>query len=264
MRYLITLLLLLTTACAGKSVYTPKPGAQAVSAERGVQEQMAGRGKGDGQFAGEMASTQTYLAQLQRIAPRIQKAGVEVCQNIGRKQCTFGFKLQEARELNAYADGKNIYITTGMMAFAGDDNDIAVILAHEYAHNVLSHVASTQKNVAVGGIGGTLADALLSSQGINTGGQLAKLGANYAQMKYSKTFEQEADHVGLYIADRAGYPLESAPAFWRRMSVEMPQAIYTGTTHPTNPERYVGMSETITEINQKKAAGQPVLPALKK
>lgn len=257
-------LLLLTAACAGKSVYTPKPGAQAVSDERSVQEGLANGGKGTGEYTGELQSTDYYMGVLNKIAPRIKKAGVEVCRGIGRKTCDFGFKLVQTKELNAYADGKNVHITMGMMAFAASEDDIATILAHEYAHNILAHVASTQQNVTVGALGGTVVDALLQSQGINTGGQLGKLGANYAQMKYSKTFEQEADHVGLYIAYHAGYPIENAANFWRRMSTANPNAIYTATTHPTNPERFVAMNDTVAEINRKKAAGQPLFPDVKK
>lgn len=252
------------SACAGKSIYTPNPGAAEVNAERGVQEGIVNGQKGNNDYAGNMQSPQYYLDALNRLAPRIRASGMEVCRNIGRKTCDFGFKLVQSKELNAFADGKDVHITMGMMAFAASDDDIAVILAHEYAHNVLAHVASTQKNVMVGGLGGTLADALLKSQGLDTGGQLSKLGANYAQMKYSKTFEGEADHVGLYIAYHAGFPISSAPNFWRRMSTANPNAIYTATTHPTNPERFVAMNATIAEINRKKAAGQPVLPDVKK
>ena len=265
MRYLITALIICTlSACAGKSVYTPKPSAAAVGAERDVQKGLADGQASGGEFKGELQSPQYYLDVLNRIAPRIQKAGIEVCQGMGKKNCQFGFKLKQTRELNAFADGKNVYITMGMMAFAGSEDDIATILAHEYAHNVLAHVASTQKNTMVGGLGGTLADALLSSQGINTGGQLSKLGANYALMKYSKTFESEADHVGLYISERAGFPIANSAQFWRRMSTANPDAIYTATTHPTNPERFVAMNETVAEINRKKAAGQPLIPDQKR
>ncbi len=265
MKQILSIILMATlAACAGKSVYTPKPSAQAVGAERSVQEGLAVNKAAGGEYQGELQAPEYYLQTLNKLAPRIQKAGIEVCQGMGKKNCQFGFKLQQSRTLNAYADGKNIFITMGMMAFAGSEDDIAVVLAHEYAHNVLAHVASTQKNVTMGGLGGTVVDALLSSQGINTGGQLGKLGANYAQMRYSKTFESEADHVGLYIAEHAGFPLENAPNFWRRMSTANPDAIYTATTHPTNPERYVAMNETVAEIKAKKAAGQPLLPAQKR
>lgn len=265
MRFLVAMFVITTlSACAGKSVYTPKPGAEAVGAERSVQEGLANGQKGSNEYTGQLEAPATYQAQLNRIAPKIQKAGIEVCQGIGRKNCTFDFKLEPTRELNAYADGRTIHITMGMMAFANTDDDVAVVLAHEYAHNVLAHVASTQRNATMGGLGGTIADQILKSQGLDTGGQLAQYGQQYAVMKYSKTFEAEADHVGLYIVQHAGFPYENAPNFWRRMSTAMPNAIYTGTTHPTNPERFVAMNQTITEIEVKKDTGQPVLPNMKR
>lgn len=265
MRFVFAMALITTlSACAGKSVYTPKPSADAVGAEASIQQGLANGQKGSNEYTGQMESPEYYQGILNKLAPKIQKAGIEVCQGIGRKNCTFNFKLQPTSELNAYADGKTIFITMGMMAFANTENDIAVVLSHEYAHNVLAHVASTQQNATVGGLGGTLADQLLKSQGLDTGGQLAKYGQQYAVMKYSKTFEGEADHVGLYIADRAGFPIEGAANFWRRMSTANPGAIYTGTTHPTNPERFVAMNTTVLEIEVKKDTGQPVLPNMKR
>jgi hypothetical protein len=44
------------------------------------------------------------------------------------------------------------------------------------------------------------------------------------------------------------------------MSVGNEEAIYSGVTHPTNPERYLALSETIKEIERKKNNGAPLVP----
>ena len=82
----------------------------------------------------------------------------------------------------------------------------------------------------------------------------------WSPMRYSKAFEQEADHVGLYISRRAGYNLDSMPNIWRRMAAGNPSGIYNASTHPTYPERYIAMQQTINEIRAKEKAGQPLLP----
>ncbi len=248
--------LLLLASCATPNVNTPALSTEEVQRERDAQAAAAKQQQG---VKVETRETAYYMEQLKRVGPRIQKAGIDVCKGIGASPCEFGFKLVEDKTLNAYADGENVGITTGIMAFAGSDDAVASILAHEYAHNVLGHVASTQRNVALGSIGGALADRLLASRGIQMG-SLSDLGGQYALMRYSKAFEQEADHVGLYIAARGGYDLDTMPNLWRRMAAADSRGIYTATTHPTYPERYIGMQQTINEIRAKEQAGQPLLP----
>lgn len=193
----------------------------------------------------------------------VGSAGERLCEEIGFKNCKFGFKLEEKKELNAYADGENIIITTPMMMLASKDEELANVLAHEYAHNIMSHVAKTQQNVAIGGILGTVIDAGLNSQGIDTGGQLGQFGAQTGLLRYSVGFEREADYIGLYILKRAGYNPDGALNFWRKMSVANESSIDTAVTHPTNPERFVAMKKTIAEINYKAKNKRPLLPEFK-
>jgi predicted Zn-dependent protease len=249
----------LLASCATPEVQTPSLNQADIERERGVEEQSVKQGQ---PLKVETKAASYYLGQLQRVGPRIQKAGIKVCEGIGKSPCKFGFKLVEDKTLNAFADGKTVNITTGIMAFAGTDDAVANILAHEYAHNVLQHVASTQQNVALGAIGGMLAQQVLESQGIQMG-NLSDIGAQVAQLRYSKAFEQEADHVGLYISQQAGYNIDGMPDIWRRMSQADPNGIYTASTHPTNPERYLAMQQTIAEIKAKQQQGRPLLPDFK-
>lgn len=258
--YLMSLSALMALwACATPTVNTPALSAEEVQRERELQSEAARQQQG---ITVTTRETSYYLEQLRRISPRIQKAGIEVCQGIGYDPCKFGFKLVEDSSINAFADGKNITITTGIIAFADSDDAVASILAHEYAHNVLGHVASTQHNMTLGSLGGALAEQLLQSRGIEMG-NLSDLGSQFAQMRYSKAFEQEADHVGLYIAKRADYNLDSMPAIWRRMAASNSRGIYTASTHPTYPERYIAMQQTINEIRSKEKNGEPLLPSFR-
>lgn len=247
------------SSCATPNVNTPALSAEDVQRERERQAAAAKQPQG---LQVATHETSYYLEQLQRVAPRIQKAGMEVCQGIGSGNCTFGFRLVEDKTINAAADGSNVLITTGIMAFADSDDAVASVLAHEYAHNVLGHVASTQRNVALGKLGGALAQEALKSQGIELD-NLSDLSAQVALLRYSKAFEQEADHVGLYIAERAGYNIDAMPDIWRRMAASDPNGIYTASTHPTYPERYIAMQQTINEIRLKKQNNQPLLPTFK-
>ena len=57
-----------------------------------------------------------------------------------KESCGFGVRLDYSDVVNAYADGKDIIITKGMMRFADDDNELALVIAHELGHNVMDHI----------------------------------------------------------------------------------------------------------------------------
>lgn len=251
------------TACVAPTQQTPNLDPNAVARERELQQQIINQQGGKPVMAN--LSTQEITSRMQNVANRIGPAGQQVCQQMyGNKQnCTFKFQLAKEGPVNAYADGTNIVVTPAMVAFASSEQELAMVVAHEYAHNVLKHPQATGVNAAGGGIAGTLIDALANSQGYDTGGTFGKMGQQYGQFRYSVDFEKEADYVGMYILDRAGYDVSNSPDFWRRMSALNPDGIYGGKSHPGNAERYVAMNQTTAEIAAKKRAGQQPLPERK-
>ncbi|MBF0186667.1 MAG: M48 family metalloprotease [Magnetococcales bacterium] len=52
------------------------------------------------------------------------------------KACNYGIFVMSDDLINAYADGKRVSITAGMLRFLKNDDQLAWILAHELAHNV--------------------------------------------------------------------------------------------------------------------------------
>lgn len=163
--------------------------------------------------------------------------------------------------VNAYADGDNIYITRGMLRFTETDNELAIVIGHEAAHNVMLHSDKKVQNAAGGMLLGALLDVAAAAGGVNTQGtftdNFGKIGAG----AYSVDFEQEADYVGLYLTKRGGYSVDSAPNFWRRMAAENDAGSITlRSSHPTSPERFVALEKTLAEINAKQSKGQKLLP----
>ncbi len=204
--------------------------------------------------------------RLSPIATRVASAATALCREMRgpRANCQYDVLLDSSRKgLNAHADGKNVVLNPAMVDFAENDAHLAFVIAHEFAHNIMGHLNAQKKNIAVGGILGALADVAATSQGLETGGALGKLGAQQALLKYSPSFEAEADYVGLYILTRTGYPIEDAPNFWRMMSAAEPRSIYVTSTHPNNPSRTIEMEKTVAEIRGKKSAGKPLLPNIR-
>ena len=63
----------------------------------------------------------------------------------------------------------------------------------------------------------------------------------------------------------AGMDVSDTPNFWRRMAVAHPASIQTNhaASHPSTPERFLGLENTVAEIARKLAAGAPLMPEMK-
>lgn len=178
-----------------------------------------------------------------------------------QNECAYDVRFEKSEELNAYADGSSINITSGIMRFTRSDEELALVVAHELAHNTEGHMKAKNRNAAIGAIGGGLLDiAIAAAAGVNTNGAFSKTAAQSAAGAYSPEFESEADYVGIYFMARSGYDTTKVADFWRRMSVESPGSVFVKTSHPTNPSRYLSISSTTKQVQAKRDAGQPLTP----
>ena len=168
------------------------------------------------------------------------------------KICNHRIILRQDNSLNAFADGKNIYITQGMLRFIDEDKELQMVIAHELAHNIEGHIEKKTNNYLLG----TIVDLAAAGAGVNTRGTFGSLGA---QM-YSQDFEREADYVGMYILANSGIEREGVANFWRRMSVENPRSISYASTHPSSSERWVNIEAVNKEIDKKILESKPLLP----
>lgn len=149
--------------------------------------------------------------------------------------CGYNIRLAQTSTINAYADGKNITMTSGMMNFVKNDDELALIIGHELAHNTMGHIRKIVGNV------------------------ILTAGAT----RYTRPFESESDYVGMYYIARAGHSLDGVENFWRRLAVTNPKYIARDKTHPRYPNRYLSIAATREEIKAKQAAGVPLLPNFK-
>lgn len=177
--------------------------------------------------------------------------------------CDFKVSLSADDGKNAYADGKNIVIHKGMMDFFRTDEEIALVVSHELAHNSMKHIDAQKKNAIIGGVFGLLLDVAAAAGGVNTNGNFTRMASNAGAGAFSVEFEQEADYVGLYFMAIAGYKIDDAPNFWRRMATSNSQSISMKTSHPTAPERFVALETAVKEIKDKIKNKQALKPEMK-
>jgi Zn-dependent protease with chaperone function len=177
--------------------------------------------------------------------------------------CAYPVLMEESDEINASADGRVLHVNRGLLRFAQSDEELALVIGHELAHNGQHHLQAQMHNARIVGIGGFILDAAAAAGGVNTGGAFTKAGMQMGRAHAVPAFEAEADYVGLYYMARAGYRTEGAEEFWRKMSVEAPEAIFIKTDHPTNPSRFLAIAAASKEIEDKRAKGEPLTPNVK-
>ena len=179
------------------------------------------------------------------------------------KVCGFDIAYLENSDVNAYADGDTIYITRGMIDFAESEQELAFVVGHELAHNHMKHIDAQQQNSYVAGAGGLILDVLFAAAGVNTGGAFTDAAMRAGGAAYSVEFEQEADYIGMYFTERAGYDTAGVADLWRRMAIDNRDAIKHRSSHPTSPERFLAIEKAREEIEAKKLAGEPMAPNIK-
>ena len=171
------------------------------------------------------------------------------------KICNYPIIFTPDKIVNAYADGKSIIMTQGMVDYARDDNEIAMVIAHELAHNDRGHLDAIKKNSLIMGSIGFILDlmTIYYSGGTAGGdGQNTEMWSKIGRNAYSVEFEKDADYGGVYYAYRAGYDISDVKNFWERIGSENPKQIAISSTHPATSERYLQIDKTVKEINKKK------------
>jgi hypothetical protein len=148
--------------------------------------------------------------------------------------CPGRVRLARSRQVNAFATGRTVVMTTGMLGFLRSEDELAVVLGHEMSHNILRH------------------PTLLDEQGVPKRGIGRALGKNGKRVWRT---EEEADRFGIRLMAAAGYNVEAAIPFWRRYLGRydwMPQLF---RTHPS-----LGARERITREEIAALAGPPPRP----
>lgn len=70
--------------------------------------------------------------------------------------CPHHVHLARSNQRNAYADGRHVFLTTGLLSRLKNDDELAFIVAHEMAHNILHHATIMRSDSVKHGLGRTL------------------------------------------------------------------------------------------------------------
>lgn len=152
--------------------------------------------------------------------------------------CVSQVQLVPAARIEAKADGTNLTITAGLLAYVVSDDELALVLAHEMAHNALGHRAQKE------------------GQGIRRG-LFGSYGANAAKVREA---EREADYLAYFLMARAGYDPAAAAGFWRRLYDGPAGGHSKVTTHPDLQTRLEDARRAETIIESARLSGKLPTP----
>lgn len=262
--FLIAALALLTVACGttntvpitGRKTRLLVDDAQILSlSTQQYQEYMS---------AAKLSTNQNNTALVKRVGQRLASAVENFLMNNGYanevQNFRWEFNLVADNQANAFCmPGGKIVVYEGMLPVTQDEASLAIVLGHEIAHAVAKHSAEqlskqTRQQYAAQ-IGGSVLSSVASAKGLGNYAQLldmvAQTGFNFANLKFSRDNETEADRLGLIFAAMAGYDPQLAIPFWQRMA-----ASSTSTTsellsdHPSDEKRIAELQKRMPEALQ--------------
>lgn len=160
----------------------------------------------------------------------------------------FFFFIVNNGTINAFAvPGGFIGVHSGLLLAARNEAEIAAVLAHETAHITQRHIPrllSASQRLSGPALAAMLAGLLIAASG-QAGGEaaiaLATAGMAQAQINFTRSFEQEADRIGMAFLNGAGFDARAMPAFFERM--ETASRLYETNlpeflrTHPVTGQR---------------------------
>lgn len=195
-------------------------------------------GLGFDQVAATEARIEAALVDA-RISLRVARGSALATVDIGGVPgCVSRVQLVPGDGLNAAADGRYVQIGGAMFNFAQSEDERAVVVAHELAHNVLGHRGQL--------------DSAKVSRGLFAG--LGKGGALLRRTEF------EADRLGVWLMARAGYDLKAAVPFWTRLGEATGLGIFSAGTHPRWKDRIARVSEAVAEVEEQRARGAALVP----
>lgn len=143
----------------------------------------------------------------------------------------FDYKIYVIKEeqINAFTVGGLIYVTSGMLDFVQNNNELACVIGHEIAHNEQGHIANNLKKFKIS----------TSLFGDELGSELFGLNDMFTQ-SFNQKKETESDFYGIGYAFRAGYKGCESITVWERMSEsedDFDQLSNIGRSHPFSEKR---------------------------
>ncbi len=193
-------------------------------------------------------------------ADMVQRVGKKIAA-VTKKDYEWEFKLLDSKNtINAFClPGGKVAVFSGILPICDGEQGLAVVMSHEIAHATLQHgnerlsepVWKRLAGIPVGAVAGIWGAISPHSRKFVMDG----LGLGFVVGKitpYNQVQESEADEVGLQYMYGAGFDVDEAAKFWRRMhSVSQGQVSDSLSTHPGALDRAKDLERKAKELKAK-------------
>ncbi len=210
----------------------------------------------------EIAMGKQYSTQVEHQAkmlsdPVINEYVNRVAQNVARNsdlKIPLTVKVIDSPELNAFAlPGGFLYVNTGLILAAEEEDQVAGVIGHEIAHVACRHWANQMTKMMMAQYAMIPLIFVPMSYPIYMGVMEAYMqGVPLAFLKFNRGAEAEADYLGIQYMYKAGYDPNSYVAFFgkimeeeRRVPGSMPSVFMD---HPPTGDRIIKCEEEIKQI----------------
>ncbi|MBL3655997.1 M48 family metallopeptidase [Fulvivirga sediminis] len=205
----------------------------------------------------KLSNNQKYVDMVKTVGKKIQVAVEEYMRQNGMsdnlKGYSWEFNVIDSDQVNAWCmPGGKVAFYSGIMPICQDETGVAVVMGHEVAHAVANHGRERMSESLIANFGlSSLSTAFgqdpsLTQQLLY---QSVGIGTQLGMLKFSRTHESEADHIGLIFMAMAGYNPSEAPKFWERMEANsggarQPEFL---STHPHPDTRIADLKKELPE-----------------
>jgi predicted Zn-dependent protease len=228
-----------------------------------VGNRNVGCGRGVGNWytvEGQVARGRVYAQQIESQIKLVNDPVVteyvnRIGQNLVRNsdaQVPFTIKVIDSDVVNAMAlPGGFFYVNSGLILAADEEAEMAGVMAHEIAHVAACHYAREMTraqlmqmaSIPLIFIGGAIGYGAYEASG---------LAIPMTFLKFSRTFEAQADYLGVQYMYRAGYDPSAFVSFFEKiqaMEKKKPGTLAKAfDTHPQTPDRIEKTQEEIRKI----------------
>jgi hypothetical protein len=169
------------------------------------------------------------------------------------RSCAVPFGLWDSQRIDAFSYDGRVVVTTGLMSFLVNDDDLAFVLGRELAHAALGHTQSDTGSATAGAVTRGLGEFAVQSV---TGWRVSLPSVRrVVSDQRARDMERAADYHGLYYAARAGYRTDGAADLLERFAEGASASAYVASAIEIGPERLGELRRAQAEIAAKRAAG---------
>jgi beta-barrel assembly-enhancing protease len=209
----------------------------------------------------QLETQQLNLLDHARIQEYVNGVFQKVVASSRRPNLPYSIKVVDTREINAFAlPGGFVFLNRGMLEWVRSESELTAVLSHEVGHVVGRHSANAVTRTAAAGSLVGEASRMLFGDDLparvlkQIGGPVAVL----ALLKYSRSEELEADLLGYYNLQRAGWHPSGLVDLFKHLgegSTALDLLLSITSTHPAPRDRE---NQIASEMRQFPPVGELV------